>query len=156
MTAITPQATQHSNVPSLASRFVNVAALPWEKTLYPGCETKTLLMDPTTGLLTVLMRMTPGAKLPDHEHVLVEQTYVLQGSLVCGEGVCRAGEFVWRPAGSRHEAWAGPDGNLLLAMFQIPNRFYQPDGKVVDALGNDWEKTWRGALAVHRGGLPGS
>jgi len=145
MTAITPQATHHANLPPLASRFVDIAALPWEKTLYAGCETKTLLMDPATGLLTVLMRMAPGAKLPDHEHVLIEQTYVLEGTLVCGEGVCRAGEFVWRPAGSRHEAWAGPEGNLLLAMFQIPNRFFGPDGKVVDALGHDWEKTW-GAL----------
>ncbi len=155
MTAITPHATQHTNLSPLASRFVDVAALPWEKTLYPGCETKTLLIDPATGLLTVLMRMSPGAKLKDHEHVLIEQTYVLEGSLVCGEGVCRAGEFVWRPAGSRHEAWAGPEGNLLLAMFQLPNRFFRPDGKVVDAVGNDWEKTWRGALAGHRGGLPG-
>jgi len=146
MTAITPQAASHAKLPPLASRFVDVAALPWEKTLYPGCETKTLLMDPATGLLTVLLRMAPGAKLPDHEHVMIEQTYVLEGSLACGEGVCRAGEFVWRPAGSRHEAWAGPEGNLLIAMFQIPNRFFQPDGKVVDALGSDWEKTWRSAL----------
>ena len=68
--------------------------------------------------------------------------YVLEGSLVCGEGVCRAGEFVWRPAGSRHEAWGGPEGNLLLAIFQLPNRFFRPDGRVLDALGNDWEKTW--------------
>ena len=133
----------------LASRFVDVAALPWEKTLYPGCETKTLLMDRASGLLTVLMRMAPRAKLPDHEHVLIEQTYVLEGKLVCGEGTCHAGQFVWRPAGSRHEAWAGPDGNLLLAMFQIPNRFFQPDGKAVDALGNDWERTW-GALLEPR------
>jgi anti-sigma factor ChrR (cupin superfamily) len=146
MRASVPKASHHASLPPLASRFVEVAALPWEKTLHPGCEAKTLLVDPATGLLTVLLRMAPGAKLPDHEHVLIEQTYVLEGSLVCGEGVCRAGEFVWRPAGSRHEAWAGPEGNLLLAMFQIPNRFFQPDGKVVDALGNDWEKTWGGLL----------
>lgn len=147
MTAITPQATDHSNLLPLASRFVDVAALPWEKGLHAGCEAKTLLADPATGLLTVLLRMAPGATLPDHEHVLIEQTYVLEGSLVCGEGVCRAGEFVWRPAGSRHEAWAGPEGNLVLAMFQVPNRFFQPDGRVVDALGNDWEKTWAPCLS---------
>ena len=140
---------ESTTLSSLASRFVDVAALPWEKTLYPGCETKTLLLDRASGLVTVLMRMAPGAKLPDHEHVLIEQTYVLEGALMCGEGTCRAGGFVWRLAGSRHEAWAGPEGNLLLAMFQIPNRFFQTDGKVVDALGNDWEKTW-GALLTNR------
>jgi len=89
--------------------------------------------------------MAPGAKLPDHEHVLIEQTYVIEGSLVCGEGVCRAGEYVWRPAGSRHEAWAGPEGGLMIGMFQMPNRFFSADGREVDFLGNDWEQTW-GAL----------
>ncbi len=54
----------------------------------------------------------------------------------------RAGQFVWRPAGSRHEAWAGPKGGLFLAMFQIPNKFFKPDGRETDFLGNDWERTW--------------
>ena len=146
MSAVTPKATNHTNLPPLASRFVEVAALPWEKSPYPGCETKTLVVDRASGLLTILLRMAPGAKLPDHEHVLIEQTYVLEGSLVCGEGVCRAGDFVWRPAGSRHEAWAGPEGGLMIGMFQIPNRFHQVDGREVDFLGNDWEETWG---AVH-------
>jgi len=147
MSAVTPKAPHHANLPPLASRFVDVAALPWEKTLYPGCETKTLLVDRASGLLTMLLKMAPGAKLPDHEHVLIEQTYVLEGSLVCGEGVCRAGEFVWRPAGSRHEAWAGPEGGVMIGMFQIPNRFNTADGREVDFLGNDWEKTWGAAYA---------
>ena len=30
----------------------------------------------------------------------------------------------------------------MLAMFQIPNRFYQADGREVDFLGNDWEQSW--------------
>jgi anti-sigma factor ChrR (cupin superfamily) len=130
------------NLPPLASRFVDVERLPWEKTRYPGVETKTLLVDRKSGLLTLLMKMAPGARLPDHEHVEIEQTYVLEGSLLCGEGECKQGEFVWRPAGSRHEAWAGPQGGLMLAMFQVPNRFYGADGRETDFLGNDWQKTW--------------
>ena len=147
MSAITPKAANHANLPPLASRFVSVDALPWEKTRHPGVETKALVSDPASGLLTVLTRMAPGARLPDHEHALIEQTYVLEGAIYCGEGVCRAGDFVWRPAGSRHEAWAGTEGCVTLAMFQMPNRFFESGGKVVDFLGNDWEKTW-GALRV--------
>ena len=142
MSAVTPQAAGHANLPPLASRFVNVAALPWEQTRHPGVETKALVADPASGLLTVLTKMAPGARLPDHEHVLIEQTLVLEGALHCGEGVCKAGDFVWRPAGSRHEAWAGKKGGLFLAMFQIPNKFFQRDGRVTDFLGNDWDKTW--------------
>lgn len=142
MAAVTPNAAEHAKLPSMASRFVDVEALPWQKTIYPGVEAKTLLLERDTGLLTVLLKMAPGAKLPDHEHVLIEQTWVLEGSLECGEGVCRAGQFVWRPAGSRHEAWAGAEGGLMIAMFQIPNRFYEKDGREIDFLGNDWKASW--------------
>jgi len=128
----------------LASRFVDVPNLPWEKTRFPGIEQKTLLMDKATGLVTALMRMAPGVRLPDHEHVKIEQTYVLEGSLCCPEGECHAGQFVWRPAGSRHHAWAGPKGGLFLGIFQLPNRFFESDGRVTDAGGNDWEKVWGG------------
>ena len=72
MTATTPKA-DHTKLPPLASRFVDVAALPWEKGRHAGCETKTLVVDRSTGLLTLLIRMAPGAKLPDHEHMLIEQ-----------------------------------------------------------------------------------
>ena len=79
--------------------------------------------------------------------MLIEQTYVLEGSLICGEGECKAGDFVWRPAGSRHQAWAGPQGGLMLAMFQIANRFYSADGRELDFLGHDWKERWGEAFA---------
>ena len=82
MTAITPKATNHAGLGPLDSRFVRVAELPWDKALFEGIEFKTLMMDREQGLMTVLMRMAPGARLPDHEHVLLEQTYVLEGRLV--------------------------------------------------------------------------
>ena len=142
MSPVTPQVPHHSSLSEKASRFVDVDALPWQPSRFPGCESKTLLVDPASGLVTTLMRMAPGARLPDHEHVGVEQTFVLEGSLVCPEGECRSGAFVWRPAGSRHEAWAGPEGVLLLGMFQRPNRFFEPDGQVLDFGGRDWGATW--------------
>jgi len=146
MSAVTPNAKNHANLPHLASRFVEVDRLPWEQTRFAGVETKTLVVDRESGVATALVRMAPGAKLPDHEHMRIEQTYVLEGSLVCGEGECKAGEFVWRPAGSRHEAWGGPAGGLMLAIFQIPNKFYEQDGRELDALGEDWEAAWGKAL----------
>ena len=82
MSAVTPKVKAHEQLPPLASRFVAAESIPWEKTVYEGVEVKTLIVDPATGLMTQLLRMAPGAKLPDHEHVLIEQTYVMQGSLV--------------------------------------------------------------------------
>lgn len=133
-----------NTVADLASRFVDPESVAWQKTPYAGIEFKPLLVDKPSGVMTLLMRMAPGARLPDHEHVEIEQTYVLEGSLVCPEGECKAGQFVWRPAGSRHEAWGGPQGGLMLAIFQLPNRFFGRDGRETDFLGNDWQKAWGG------------
>jgi anti-sigma factor ChrR (cupin superfamily) len=146
MSAVTPKAANHDRLPPLASRFVEVASLPWEKTRFAGVEAKTLLVDRASGVVTSLMKFAPGARLPDHEHMLIEQTYVLEGSLVCGEGECKAGDYVWRPAGSRHEAWAGPQGGLMLAMFQVPNKFFEADGRETDVTGQDWNTAWSKAL----------
>jgi anti-sigma factor ChrR (cupin superfamily) len=135
---------------SKLSGYVRPNDMPWQQARFPGCEMKTLLFDPKTGLATVLMKMAPGATLPDHEHVLIEQTYVLEGSLVDKEGPdkgleVKAGEYVWRPAGSRHSAWS-PNGGTFLAMFQIPNKFFDQPGRVLDAAGKDWDPVWKDVL----------
>ena len=133
-----------SSFAALASRFIKTDSVPWIDT-GPGSKIKVIYSDPVTGLLTILGKLEPGAGIPAHVHEDLEQTYVLEGSLLCGEGECKAGEFVWRPAGSRHEAWAGAKGGLFLAMFQIPNKFFGRDGRETDFLGKDWQKVW-GAL----------
>ena len=144
-TPFTPNANNHDGLSAKASRFVDVQELPWEKTKFEGVETKTLLIDKETGLLTVLMRMASGSKLPDHEHVLLEQTYVLEGHLVDEECDVGPGQYVWRPSGSRHEARC-PDGGLMIAMFQVPNKFFDEPGKVTDLLGQDWNAAWAQAM----------
>jgi len=139
-TAITPKADNHAGLADIASRFVTVAELPWEETGFEGITVKTLLVDKKTGVLTTLLKMAPGTTLPDHEHMLIEQTYVLDGHLVCPEGECKAGDFVWRPAGSRHTAWS-PNGGLMIAFFQVPNKFFF-DGNETDMLHQDWSAVW--------------
>ena len=146
-----PATAQKAEPQDLLSRVVRANDVPWQETRFPGCKTKTLMFDPKSGLVTLLFKMEPGAELPDHEHVLIEQTYVLEGSLVDKEGPdagieVKAGEFVWRPAGSRHSAWS-PNGGTFVAMFQIPNKFFEKDGRVTDSSGKDWEEVWGPLLA---------
>ena len=82
----------------------------------------------------------------------IEQPYVLEGSLVDKEGPAAGltvgpGEFVWRPAGSRHVAWC-PQGGTMIAIFQVPNKFFESDGKVTDAGGKDWDSAWGHVLST--------
>jgi len=110
----------------LASRYVNVDDLPWKPTPTPGIDMKVLLDVPETGLLTALFRWAPGTALPLHEHVEIEQTYVLSGSIVDDEGEVREGNYVWRPKGNRHIA-RSPNGALVLSFFLKPNKFLEGD-----------------------------
>jgi anti-sigma factor ChrR (cupin superfamily) len=129
MDAPTPKSAAHD----LRSHHVRVGELEWKATRFAGCEVKTLLFDRDTGLVTALMRFAPGAVLPDHE--LVDREGPDTGLEV------PKGDFVWRPAGSRHSAWC-PEGGLMLAMFQVPNKFFERDGRVTDITGEEWDKLW--------------
>lgn len=122
MSTTTPDAANHKGLAELASRYVDVESLPWKKTRFDGVETKILMEDKNSGLLTALFKWEPGAELPFHEHVDIGQTYVLEGRVVDEEGEVTAGNFVWRPAGSRHVARA-PEGALLIGFFLQPNLF---------------------------------
>ena len=120
--AHTPNLPDAKALGPLASRFVSIEALPWKPTPTAGVDMKVLLEDPETGLLTALFRWQPGTELDLHEHVEIEQTYVLEGSIVDDEGEVRAGDYVWRPKGNRHIA-RSPNGALVLSFFLKPNKF---------------------------------
>ncbi len=124
MTAVTPHLKGEDQLSALASRYVDVANLPWKPTPTPGIDMKVLLEDKASGLLTALFRWQPGTALPLHEHVEIEQTYVLEGSIVDEEGEVRAGDYVWRPRGNRHIA-RSPNGALVLSFFLKPNKFLE-------------------------------
>lgn len=118
----TPFLEGEEKLSRLASRYVAVEKLPWKPTPTPGIDMKILLEDKETGLLTALFRWEPGTELPLHEHVEIEQTYVLSGSIVDDEGECREGDYVWRPKGNRHLA-RSPNGALVVSFFLKPNKF---------------------------------
>jgi anti-sigma factor ChrR (cupin superfamily) len=118
----TPFLANEDQLAPLASRYVAVAALPWKPTPTPGIDMKILMQDKDSGLLTALFRWAPGTALDLHEHIEVEQTWVISGSIVDDEGEVREGDFVWRPAGNRHLA-RSPNGALVLSFFLKPNRF---------------------------------
>lgn len=126
MTVETPNYTQHQTLGPMSSRYVTVDDIPWQETQFPGVEMKILMEDKATGMMTSLTRLAPGAVLPDHTHVGIEQSWVLEGTLEDHEGAVTAGNYVWRPAGSRHVA-KSPDGCLVLGFFQKPNTFHDAE-----------------------------
>ncbi|MDH5857921.1 hypothetical protein E8K88_05835 [Lampropedia aestuarii] len=119
MTPFLPNADKYG---PLDSRNVAVDELPWKPTPTPGIDMKVLVKDDDTGLLTALFRWQPGSTLALHEHVEIEQSYVLEGEFEDDDGVYKAGNFAWRPKGHRHVA-RSPKGALVLCFFLKPNKF---------------------------------
>ena len=110
--------TEASTLGRLASRFIESEAVPWIE-MAPGNRMKVIYHDPSTDMLTILSKLDPGAGIPAHVHEDLEQTYVLEGSLVDDEGECTAGNFVIRAKGSRHAPTA-PKGCTMLVFFLKP------------------------------------
>lgn len=106
------------------STYLNVEGMPWEPTKFPGISQKVLYKEEDGSAFTILMKMEPGSRLPRHAHTDIEQTFVIQGSLVDDDGACSAGNFVWRRPGSVHTAWS-PEGAILLGVFRKPNQFME-------------------------------
>jgi anti-sigma factor ChrR (cupin superfamily) len=103
---------------ALASRFINTDSVPWIETA-PGNKMKVIYHDPVTDMLTILSKLEPGSGIPAHKHEDLEQTFVLEGSLVDAEGECTAGNFVIRAKGSHHAPIA-PNGCTMLVFFLKP------------------------------------
>ena len=54
--------------------------MPWESTKFPGISIKVLYSD-DSGITTALFKLEPVAVVPLHEHVALEQTYVIESSV---------------------------------------------------------------------------
>jgi anti-sigma factor ChrR (cupin superfamily) len=109
---------QTANLGALASRFIDTDEVPWID-MAPGNKMKVIYHDPASDMLTILSRLEPGSGIPAHVHEDLEQTFVLEGSLVDDEGECSAGNFVIRAKGSRHAPMA-PNGCTMLVFFLKP------------------------------------
>lgn len=102
------------------SVYVDPSRMEWQRTQFDGTSMKVLYRNDAAGEMTVLLRWEPGASLPFHKHPEIEQSFVLEGSFYDHEGICRAGQYVYRHPGSMHETHSD-EGCVLLAVYRKPN-----------------------------------
>ncbi len=100
MTGRTPNYPDHDVLKDRQSRYVDTDKLDWIES-WPGVRVKILYQDDEAKEATVLYDVAPGGSLPEHIHTGIENTFVIEGSLEDDLGACTAGNFVWRPVGSR-------------------------------------------------------
>jgi anti-sigma factor ChrR (cupin superfamily) len=90
----------------------------WER-VRQGVWAKQLYIDRTRDMVTMLVRMEPGAKYVPHRHAAPEQCFVLEGDIRDGDDVFRAGDFQVLGRGSLHGAQWTEEGCLVLIVSSL-------------------------------------
>jgi hypothetical protein len=109
------------------SVYVQPQEMDWKPSQFAGVDIKVLYEDKARGEMTCLLRWEPGTTLPFHKHPEIEQSYVISGSFSDHDGICRAGEFVYRHPASMHETHSA-EGCVILAIYRKPNIFRNSAG----------------------------
>jgi anti-sigma factor ChrR (cupin superfamily) len=86
----------------------------WQATPFQGVEVKRLYVDTTTGSVTSLVRIRPGAMYPAHRHAGHEHCYVLEGDLVFSDHILHAGDYEVSAPSTDHAPVTTHNGCLLL------------------------------------------
>jgi anti-sigma factor ChrR (cupin superfamily) len=93
----------------------------WRPTADAGVRFKLLFVDRERSTVTTLVRMEPGARIPAHRHLGVEQCLLLEGDLRAGRLEMSAGDFNCSLPGSVHEDLTTDGGALFLIV--APERY---------------------------------
>ena len=108
--------------------FIDVLHAPWDMSLndprlaHLGISRKDLRGDNGRGERTFLSMALPhseppGARGPQEIHPVVEECYVLAGSLTGPHGTMHPGAYFWRPAGTPHGPFGTRWGCVMLIRF---------------------------------------
>lgn len=91
-----------------------------------GISIKHLFTDPNNGMVTTLVRMKPGTRIPLHQHHGIEQCYVIEGDFHAANQELGPGDFHCAQAGSVHEPVYTVKGALVLIIAQQDYEAFSP------------------------------
>jgi anti-sigma factor ChrR (cupin superfamily) len=123
LTRVSPPPGVKSGVLAQIAAQDDAAALPntmrasegvWRRLPYAGVSAKELSVEPSRGLVTMLLRMRPGSSFPAHEHHGPEECFVVEGNVRVGALQLSAGDFHHADAGTQHGEIVSETGCTLL------------------------------------------
>jgi anti-sigma factor ChrR (cupin superfamily) len=111
------------NTPDGLLALVRADAGQW-RDLFPGVQGKRLFVDPSSGQVTALLKMEPGAIYPRHRHAGTEHCYVLQGDVIFDQYRLNTGDYEVAEADSEHSPVTTDRGCLLLILHHHADEVY--------------------------------
>jgi len=91
---------------------MRAGAYNWQP-ISEGIDQALLWVNEKANRKSLLIRMQPGARYESHEHEDDEECLVIEGDLVFGDLVLKAGDFHFAPKGRTHPSAYSPSGCLL-------------------------------------------
>lgn len=85
----------------------------------PGFEFKVLSGGPGHTSTTLLGRLAPGAKFPEHDHEGTEQLFVVSGHLHTEGRRLGPGDFLRAEPGTHHHELVSPEGCIALLIMEM-------------------------------------
>lgn len=85
----------------------------WQE-MYAGVLFKQLFADSKRNTVTSLVRMEPGAHVPMHRHLGLEECFVLEGDITANNETLKTGDYTCAMKGSIHHQLSTVSGALLL------------------------------------------
>ncbi len=89
------------------------------RSLTPGAEIKMLMVDRDAGFQSFLLRLSPGAMLPPHDHSILEECLLLEGDMLIGERAYRRGDYHAALPGSRHAPISTRNGGIVFIRSEL-------------------------------------
>jgi len=105
-----------------AAQFISILSTEGEwLDVGEGVRLKKMYVDRATGIATSLVRMLPGASLPPHQHMGVEQFFVIEGDCNVAGQRLEPGDYHRAKEGSTHETTYTTGGTMFLLI--APERY---------------------------------
>ncbi|HET8706961.1 MAG TPA: cupin domain-containing protein [Pseudomonadales bacterium] len=79
----------------------------------PTIKMKKLVYDERDNVVTVLLKLLPGAEFPEHLNTADEECLVLEGAIKFGDHVVNAGDFHYMAKGNLHPVMTSDHGALV-------------------------------------------
>jgi quercetin dioxygenase-like cupin family protein len=98
--------------------------LPWTQLDFPGVSMRIVHQNPATGVMTVLTRLDPAARIPAHRHSRADESvFVLSGDFVEAGVTYGPGTLFLGAAGTPHGPHQSNTGCTVLTTFSAPLDF---------------------------------
>ena len=96
----------------------------WLESGVPGVSLKQLFLDESTGNVTRLVKLEPGAVYPAHGHAGLEHCYVVEGDLVFHDHTLHSGDYEVAMPDTAHSTVSSVHGCLLLLITNQNDRVW--------------------------------